>query len=866
MMLRGSQVVAIFERALKRWSETTSWRDRASQLVREFYQDKNQDPSQDLANLDAISSLLDPRMWQSKIKSELGSNRALDDFDESQRSEALLALRPHGLLLHICPGNSFLGGLDSVLHGVVTGNRNIAKLSRNAPPILTLIAELLESCGLPVGQIQTVFFDSGSEDEKRHRHQADAIVVWGSEEAVRHYSKDLAPGTRFIEYGPKLSFSLASALGWKNNTADLDGLVADACSYEQVSCASSQLLLLEVPAELEGLSNDHPARLQFNRSVLEKTAEAFRKYSRSHPPQRTKHEQLELLKSVERAKLHSIHGKGDFVSGYPDWLICLKDSNSPIEPSPLYRTWLIYPFERGKLSGHLEPIRRYLQTCSLLCDPTELHSLTEDLWSLGVNRVVQPCRSTEPMSGAPHDGGYILQKFCRTVSLESPRRNQHLWYRGDSDLTLNRLRALLGASSSAPFYRRRFEEAGIRDLSLLTWEQFEHLPWLLKEDVHRYAPPISSDLLTTPYENVTAAYVFTTGGSTGEPKYALYSRDEWEEVTDIFSKEFAVAGLSSHDRVANLFVGGGLWSAFIAVSEGLEKLGCINLPVGGDMEPEAALELLYRLGATACFGLPSTLLKLANAAEARTERKPKLRMILYGGEHMSEAMRQAVSHAFGGATVHSGSYAAVDAGCIGYQCLLARGGVQHALEGYCHVEICDEETGLPVEPGRTGEIIVTNLSRTLFPIVRLRTGDRGRAVTEPCACGSKAFTFELLGRSDDMVRVSGANVFTSDVERLCQKYSRQLSLIYQLRASKSADGIQDCLEVVLETREILSEKEALALQEKVLSSYLEIADEVRLYMKKGLLNHLSLTLVSPGSIEPSSKTRKIKRVVDNRQP
>src|SRR5439155_921313 len=158
-----------------------------------------------------------------------------------------------------------------------------------------------------------------------------------------------------------------------------------------------------------------------------------------------------------------------------------------------------------------------------------------------------------------------------------------------------------------------------------------------------------------------------------------------------------------HDRVANLFNGGGLWAAFLAIGAGIDELGAVHLPIGGNLAPAETLRVLRDLGCTVLVGLPSTLLRLAHAAEAESGLAPAL-----------------------------------------------------------------------------------------------RTGDHGREILEPCRCGASAFTFDLLGRSDDMVRIGGANVHVSDVERLCAGFPADLSHFFQLHIRK--EGVDDALDVVIETR------------------------------------------------------------------
>jgi phenylacetate-coenzyme A ligase PaaK-like adenylate-forming protein len=311
----------------------------------------------------------------------------------------------------------------------------------------------------------------------------------------------------------------------------------------------------------------------------------------------------------------------------------------------------------------------------------------------------------------------------------------------------------------------------------------------------------------------------------------------------------------------NLFNGGGLWAAFLAINTAIEKSGALNLPLGGNVDPSVCLDLFRSLGVTALVGLPSTLLRLAHAAEVRGSA-PEIRTVLYGGEQMSDAMRAMVARKLGARVIKSVGYSAIDAGHIGYQCGHAVGSVHHALERYCHVEICDPETLLPVAPGEEGEIVVTNLSREVFPVIRGRTGDRGRQVLEPCACGATGFTFELLGRCDDMIRIGGADVHVSDVERLCAKLADTLSLFFQLRISK--DGVDDAYELCIETKQALPTPDLRDLTAQAEREYLAIAEEVSSYRQKGMLRHFKLTLLPPGGLRGNERTGKIRRVLDTR--
>ncbi|MDE2291264.1 MAG: phenylacetate--CoA ligase family protein, partial [Elusimicrobia bacterium] len=304
------------------------------------------------------------------------------------------------------------------------------------------------------------------------------------------------------------------------------------------------------------------------------------------------------------------------------------------------------------------------------------------------------------------------------------------------------------------------------------------------------------------------------------------------------------SGLEPGDVAADLFVAGNLWSSFLAVSGAARELEVTHLPVGGTAEPAFALDSLRRFKANVLIGLPSTLLELARLAEAYGERV-RVEKIFYGGEHVSDAMRGVFRRAFGTRLVRSAGYASVDAGLIGFQCPAAEGGVHHAAAGLQRVELVDEE------------LVVTNLVRRWMPVVRYRTGDRGRWVPGACPCGHPTPRFELLGRVDDRVNVGGAHLDAGDVGK----------------AVAAVPGLGPVYQVVVERGERVTVRAERArgpaaadlggrLGAELLRRSLELRDSVA----RGWLRAPAVELVPPGGLPRAARTGKVRRVVDLRRP
>ncbi|MCC6278889.1 MAG: AMP-binding protein [Oligoflexia bacterium] len=828
--------ITVLKAASQEWERNPIWVEKCNQLLHD-----------ERVLSDEIAGMLDPHHWTQRLEWELPLWRAQNGRLESPHSQAILSYRPLGEMLHVAPGNSYLGGLESLLHGIACGNFNVLRISTKTAPVIKVLCELLQQCGVPEHQMPLVSWVAGSPIERLFKFEMDAIAVWGSDEAIDAYRAGLGPGVRLIEFGPKLSVSIISKSP-HISAGDLEGIARDVARYDQISCASTQAILIQTESQ--------------RKFLWKSLGEAFEAQSQKIPaPTRSKNAQVEILKSFEKAKALEALGLGETMGRFPDWNLIYHFKKS-IEPSPLFRTANIYVFENDlELAQLLNPIRSYLQTCSIACPESEVVDWAEKLWGLGINRVVDAGRSTEPMEGAPHDGGFMLPRFAKVVSLESPRRAKHHGLIGSSKGHFAKLKEIVRLAYRAPFYRDRFDHSGLQDGKLESYEQFLKIPLLQKRDFYNYGPPKSAQLLTESLDQVPA-YIFTTGGSTGEPKYVAYSKKEWDEVTDVFAKEFESLGIGPEDRFANLFHGGGLWSAFIAVTEAAEKLGCTNFPIGSDMAPEQALRVIKDFGITACFGLPSTLVRLAHELESKPHLKLRLPKILYGGEHLTPSMHEYLKRVFDAEIIKSGYYASVDAGCIGYQCAHLPPGQQHVFESGAFVEIIDETKMIPCGPGETGTLVVTNLSRTLLPAIRLNSGDRGRLINSPCPCGTTAMTFELLGRADDMVRVGGANVYVSDIDRLVAKFPQTLSPIYQIHLSKK--GIDDSLEIIIETQKSLSATQTAEVKKQIDKAYSQIAEEVREHREKGFLKHFQLILAPPGAIHGHARTGKVRRVIDER--
>lgn len=793
--------------------------------------------------LEELGRLLDRSELQYKLRYDLGRSAGLDGWVWRKGYDGYIRAVPLGVVTHVSPGNVFLGAADSLVHGLLTKNINIVKVSKGDPLFPLMFAQSLKEADSETRlshRFSVITLpDERVEHEEVLKTRSDGIVVWGGREAVKAWSVGAGDGVKVIPYGPRFSLALVtSALldSCELEKLNIDGLVQDVVSWETRACGSPQLLFW--PA----FQQDKLPRF------CELMAEKFRVWNDRIPvPVHQEFDvQVEMRKEYELTRFLALRGEASLFAA-PDlaWTIHVRRWDDH-RGNSLHRSLVVIPYpDLSTLLDWLRPMRRTLQTVGLAGTPRDFRNVGLALTDLGVHRITEWGGMWRPDHGSPHDGTFQLRELVRWSVIES------LPERFDADRNLQpvlpsktrKLKALIDIARG----RSEYYSQALPDIELRAAKDIVKLPRLDAETLRRNTPPVGRALLTGPLEG---AYVFASGGSTGAPKFSFFSLEEWEDVTDILAAIYQKAGVTKGDTVANLFMAGNLWTSFLAASEALEKLGCIKLPIAGNADPDSILSYLKMFNPTVLLGLPSLLVRLAELVEERGETL-RVRTILYGGESLSREARLYLEQVLGAKTVASAGYASVDAGPVGYQTLDLPVGHHHLLYDYQYLEFLDPETGEPVPDGEVGEITVTCLRRRLMPLIRYRTGDLGRWVD------SAAWVFELKGRIGDRIRIGSADLYPADVARTLDQLDG-VGHIFQLVVTKQ--GRKDHLQVKVERSSRGESTSAETVKEVLLESLGELEEAFRM----GWLGGLEVELVGQGSLEGVTRTGKIKSVVDLR--
>jgi phenylacetate-CoA ligase len=366
-------------------------------------------------------------------------------------------------------------------------------------------------------------------------------------------------------------------------------------------------------------------------------------------------------------------------------------------------------------------------------------------------------------------------------------------------LQLQKLKALMGELwGKNRFYTRKWQAAGVAPEDIRSLGDLARLPLTTKHELmtdQAEHGPFGNNL-TYPIEQYVRFH--QTSGTTGVPLKVPDTEAGWQWWGRCWGHVLAGAGVTAADRVFMAFSFGpfvGFWAA----TEGARQLGALMIP-GGGRDSLQRLELMREAGATVLCCTPTYALRLAEVArEAGFDLASiPLRATVNAGEPGANvpATKARIEELWRAKCFdHAG---ATEVGAHSFECEAQPGGT-HLIESEFIAEILDPVTGRPVTEGSRGELVITNLGRWGFPVVRYRTGDIVRVNTGHCACGRTALRFEggILGRADDMVTVRGVNVFPAGVENILRRFPE----IDEYRITVHKVRQMDEMEVEIELRE-----------------------------------------------------------------
>ena len=395
-----------------------------------------------------------------------------------------------------------------------------------------------------------------------------------------------------------------------------------------------------------------------------------------------------------------------------------------------------------------------------------------------------------------------------------------------------------------PFYKKAFDERGIKPSDFVKLSDLSKFPFTVKTDLRDNYP---FGLCAVPLSQVVR--IHASSGTTGKPitgPYTAEDLDQWSEcmARGLWAQEVRPESIAQNAYGMGLFTGG------LGFLQGAMKIGCAVVPSGSGMT-ERQIMLIQDFGTTALFCTPSYCLTIIEKAERMGVdlKKTALKTGHFGAEPWTVEMRNEIEARSGiHAYEHYGLTELMGPG-VSFTCEHYR---IHVNEDHVYPEIVDPGTLEPLELGQEGELVFTSLQRRAMPMIRYRTRDICRLKREKCDCGRTLITMDkILGRSDDMMIISGVNVFPSQIESVLMEFE-EVEPLYQIRLRKK--GYIDHIMVETEVKPAVYQAGAEKVE--------ELAKKIAARIHQVIGINVPVTILAPESIERS--IGKAKRIIDER--
>jgi phenylacetate-CoA ligase len=397
-----------------------------------------------------------------------------------------------------------------------------------------------------------------------------------------------------------------------------------------------------------------------------------------------------------------------------------------------------------------------------------------------------------------------------------------------------------------PSGRKKLIDAGMEPEDIRSLEDIQKIPFTVKQDFRDNYP---FGLFAVPRKEIVRYHA--SSGTTGKPTVVGYTRRDMETWKELIARIVTMAGVTDEDT-AQIAFGYGLFTGAFGLHQGLEMTGAAVIPMSSG-NTEKQIMIMQDIETTALISTPSYALHMAEVAKEMgldPKKDLKLKWGLFGGEGSTEAMRHELNQTWNiFATENYGMSELIGPGVSG-ECLALKG--MHISEDHFIPEIIDPETGEVLKEGQVGELVITTISKEALPILRYRTKDITSLHYETCDCGRTTVRMaKIQGRSDDMLIVSGVNVFPSQIEEVLVS-SEGIGPHYQIRVYKK--GYLDKIEVDVELADA-----------DILDSFRLLEDLTRRIngkLKKVLGIDAKINLVEPRTL--ARFEGKAKRVIDMR--
>ncbi len=399
---------------------------------------------------------------------------------------------------------------------------------------------------------------------------------------------------------------------------------------------------------------------------------------------------------------------------------------------------------------------------------------------------------------------------------------------------------------NVPFYKKAFDEKGVRPEDIKNVGDVKLLPFTLKQDLRDNYP---FGLFAVPKSEICRVHV--SSGTTGKPTVVGYTKRDIDNWAQLMARTFTFAG-GCKDSVIQVAYGYGLFTGGLGAHYGAELLGAMTVPVSGG-NSKRQIMLMQDFGSTIIACTPSYALYLAETMEEMgvDPKSLKLKAGVFGAEPWTEAMRSEIEQRLNLLAIDIYGLSEIMGPGVASDCEYKQG--LHIAEDFFLAEIIDPDTLEPLPYGKEGELVITTIDKDGIPLIRYRTRDITALHAQTCGCGRTLMRMDKVrGRTDDMLIIRGVNVFPSQIEGVLVEMA-DVQPHYQIIVDRHDNT--DQLEVQVEVSAELFSDEIRRLE--------ALSNKIRFEIQSVLGIGVKVTLVEPKTITRSEG--KAKRVIDNRK-
>jgi len=414
-----------------------------------------------------------------------------------------------------------------------------------------------------------------------------------------------------------------------------------------------------------------------------------------------------------------------------------------------------------------------------------------------------------------------------------------------ADFQTEALKKSVAQAAKSPWYAAKFKELGLNPGDIKSRDDISKLPFTTKNDLRLSYP---AQMLTVDSADVIRMH--TSSGTTGKPTAIFHTAQDVQNWAELMARSLYIAGARPTDIFQNMS-GYGLFTGGLGLHYGAERLGMWVIPAGPGNTARQIL-LIRDFHVSVVHATPSYAMHVAErmVAEGDDPKSLGIKIAALGAEPYTEEMRLKLQDLYGFKVMNSYGLSEMNGPGVAFECKYQNG--MHIWEDSYLVEVINPDTLMPAAEGEVGELVLTTLRRTAMPIIRYRTRDLTRLITEDCPCGIKHYRLSrFVGRSDDMLIIRGVNVFPSQIEEVLMRH-KWLGGNYVIILTKSAALDQMTIKVEISKDGFDGTVETLR----------KLRGELQKQLKEQIGFTAAVEVVEPGSL-PASEG-KAKRVIDER--